>query len=293
MIHGNVCGRKTSCLLVIAMQLNVNIRSPISRQSEVDFIVQVLVDVVVPSAFADEVDFDGLDGLDLVTDFESASSLPSHDSVSDSPEISGSSDALDDDGLGYDSQGLGSEDERELGEELDPEFVVGRIWGERLDWSYAEACGYSNLEVCDAASGTWMQVFETLSSSGGDRFRRELNLDGFVSEIVFIHEILLHPEIVDRVAVLDAVFRSISTDNSLLLLYHEQSEPHHLEDWEFRDLGFKKIARSNLLLKDNHFRYPFGDEHPAGKTVEFVATAEHEHWLLENWDQLIADHPAL
>ena len=77
------------------------------------------------------------------------------------------------------------------------------------------------------------------------------------------------------------------------MMHHEQSEPYHLEGWECRDLGFKKIARSNLLIRDNHFRYPFSDEAPTGRDVTYVATAEHEEWLLEQWEKLIIDHPSL
>ena len=137
-----------------------------------------------------------------------------------------------------------------------------------------------------------MEVFDTLTRRGR-RLRRDLNLDNFVFDIVFLHETLLHPEIEDRVAVLDAVINAASNMNSLVLTHYEQSQPHHLEDWEYHSLGFKKIARSNLLLRDNHFRYPFGDAHPGGRKIAFQANSEHESWLTEHWDDLIADHPSL
>ena len=138
-----------------------------------------------------------------------------------------------------------------------------------------------------------MQVLETLTRNGGRNFRKDLNLDNYINDVVFAHEILIHPEVIDRLAIVDAAMRGISGENSLVLTYHDQSEPHHLEDWEYRDLGFKKIARSNLLLKDNHFRYPFGDSYRSGRNANFRATAEHENWILENWESLITDHPSL
>lgn len=222
------------------MHLNINTRVPIARQCESDFVIQMLVDVMVPGEFNE------------VT--------------------------------------LSKDDDHE---ELEPEFVVGRMWAERLDWFAAERCGYSVAAICDQASGTWMQILETLCHRGGESFRKDLGIDSFVSEIVFLHEILLHPEIRDRTSIVDAALRGLSTDNSLLLMYHEQSQAYHLEDWECRDLGFKKIARSNLLLRDNHLRYPFGDHYGAGRRVDFTASAEHEIWLLERWEDLITDHPSL
>ncbi len=217
------------------MHININIRTPVARLSESDFVVPILVDIIAPGKFSTE----------------------------------------------------GAED--------DPlsEYVVGRVWSERLDWALAEAMGISPVQVCDAASATWLQVYETLSTKKGNGFRRDLNLDTFVNELFFIHEFLIHPDISDRVAVLDAVMNGMSGDNSLVLMHYEQGLPHHIDDWEYRDLGFKKIARSSLLIRDNHFRYPFGDLHCGGREVDFSGTAEHEEWLLDHWDNLIADHPSL
>lgn len=223
------------------MYLNINIREPVGRLRESDFIVQALVDVLAPGDFPAEEQAALADGM----------------------------------------------------EPLEEEFVVGRIWAERLDWSYAEQCGYEVSVICDEASGTWNQVLETLSRNGGRSFRPELNIHDVVQDIVFVHETLMHPEVPDRIAIIAAALQGISGDNSLLMMYHEQSESYHLDGWECRDLGFKKIARSNLLIRDNHFRYPFSDATPEGRDVEFAATAEHEAWLLEQWEKLIVDHPSL
>ncbi len=217
------------------MHVNVNCRVPIARESESDFVVPILVDIVAPGKFS------------------------------------------------LDSQH----------EDLDSEYVVGRVWAERLDWFLAETLGYNPVHLCDAASATWLQVYETLMSRRRDSFRKDLELDAFVNEIVFIHELLIHPEITDRLPLLDAAILAISGENSLVLMHYEQALPHNMDDWEYRDLGFKKIARSNLLIRDNHFRYPFGDAHGAGRAVEFSATAEHEEWLLDHWNHLITDHPSL
>ncbi|MEM7478568.1 MAG: hypothetical protein AAF483_26595, partial [Planctomycetota bacterium] len=190
-------------------------------------------------------------------------------------------------------EGLLGEDENGASNLEGEEFLVGRLWAERLDWAYAEECGFSVLSVCDARSGTWMQVLETLTKGQGQKFRKELNLEHFVTDIIFIHEILIHPEVKDRVSLVASAIRGLSSENSLVLMYHDQSEEHHLEDWEDNDLGFKKIARSNLLLRDNHFQFPFAENHAAGRRVAFNATADHEDWVLEKWNNLVADHPSM
>lgn len=174
--------------------------------------------------------------------------------------------------------------------DLESEYVVGRLWSERIDWFRAEVQGYSHVDLCDSTSATWLQVYETLMSRKGNGFRKDLNLDGLIADLVFVHEFLLHPDITDRLTVLDAILKGISSEQGLVLMNHEAIEDGQLEDWELRDLGFKKIARSNLVLRNNQLRYPFGDAHIGGRPYEFSATSEHEEWLMERWDHLIADY---
>ncbi len=214
------------------MHVNVNCRVPIVRESESDFVVPVLVDIVAPGKFQ-------------------------------------------------------ADRQQDL---LSSEFTVGRVWAERLDWFLAESLGYHPAHLCDAASAIWLQVYETLINRQGKGFRKDLNLDSFVNDIVFIHELLIHPEITDRLPLIDAAIQGMSGENSLVMMHYEQALPHNMDDWEYRDLGFKKIARSNLLIRDNHLRYPFGEAHSASRAVEFSATAEHEEWLFEQWNQLISEH---
>ena len=217
------------------MQINVNCRIPVARESESDFVVPILVDIVAPGKFS----------LDSARD------------------------------------------------DLDNEYIVGRVWAERLDWFLAETLGFSPVHLCDAASSTWLQVYETLMSKKRNGFRKDLHLEDMVDDLIFVHEFLIHPEVPDRLPLLDAALRSISSNQSLILMYHEPAEPSPVDNWELRDLGFKKIARSCLLLRDNQYRYPFGDAHPGGRAVEFAANVEQEEWLLDHWNSLIADHPSL
>jgi hypothetical protein len=255
------------------MKISLSSHRPIARTDELDFVVELLVDVLASG------DFGGAD-----------EEAPEPEEINDGEFFLAAEASTD-----FETRESQANALRRLNLEgnMEAEFLVGRIWAERLDWFHAEECGFEVSSVCDARSGTWMQVLETLSRNAGRTLRKDLNLTNFVSDVVFIHEVLLHPEISDRVSVLDAAIRTMSSDNSLVLMYHEQSETRHLEDWECGALGFKKIARSNLLLKDNHFRYPFGDSHTAGREVDLLATVEHEAWILSQWEELITDHPSL
>ncbi len=171
------------------------------------------------------------------------------------------------------------------------DFLIGRVWMEKLLLGDAEDAGFSMVLVCDAAGATWLQVMETLTKRGGQRFRRDLQLDGFVDDILFLHELVLHPDIDDKVPLVDAAIRAASGIGSLVVTHHGR-EDQPLRDREYRELGFRKIASSDLLLRDNRLRYPFGDRHPAGRSIKFTASAEHETWMLNKWESLDIDFPA-
>ena len=172
------------------------------------------------------------------------------------------------------------------------EFLVGRVWMEKLLLGEAEDAGFNMVLVCDAAGATWLNVLETLTKRGGTRFRRDLQLDGFIDDIVFMHELVLHPDIDDHVALVDAAIRAVSGPSSLVVAPYLGPDAQLLRDKDFKDLGFRKIANSDLLLRDNRLRYPFGDRFPAGRAVNFPANAEHEAWMLNKWESLDIDFPA-
>ena len=149
-------------------------------------------------------------------------------------------------------------------EDAEHEWLIGRMWAERWDVGLSLECGFTAEQIGDGVSAVWCQVVETLLRTGG-RFRSELQIDSFVSEILLLHELLLHPAIEPRVAVGDAMLRCLTGTGTLVLMQYEQGEPHHLEDREYCELGFRKIARSNLLIKDCSLRYPFAERFPAAR----------------------------
>ena len=50
------------------------------------------------------------------------------------------------------------------------------------------------------------------------------------------------------------------------------------------DLGFCKIAGSDLIFRHSALRSKFGDDHPTGQdTDDAVAAPECEEWVLREW----------
>ena len=164
-------------------------------------------------------------------------------------------------------------------------YIVGKIEIDKVHWSDAQYNGRSILEVCDADSAGWLEVYEILTESGKDgQLRDDLQFDDFFTHVVYIHHFLLHPDIEDRVAVMDAAIRATTTDNSVVVTRNDAPYNTQFADDEFAELGFKKISRASLIFRDNHYRYRFGDAFPEGRAVEFQGTQQRESWVLSHWD---------
>lgn len=251
------------------MHLNVSTRAPIARDTESDFMIPILVDVLAEAVFEDEAAFENTSHRDSVHEIEEEDSYFSNSENRVSPYE-----------LNTGVYGFSPAD-----------FTVGRVWAERFEVFLADQAGYALPLIADEVSSLWEEIICTLMRGGGFEFKQELGIRDFVTDIVVIHQLLLHPEVPDRLSAIAASIEAISHMNSLVVILHDQSGSHHLQDWELRDLGFKKVARSPLLLRDNHFRYPFSDQFPNGRRVEFHATLEHEQWINEHWNKLLVDNP--
>lgn len=223
--------------------LNVNKRIPLVRETESDFVVPILVDVLA----------------DVNSDHTISSSSGAKDQVEN---------------------------------QEDRPYIVGRLWAECWEFEYSMQCGYSAIRVADSVSATWEDVVGTLMRSG-KRFRSDLDIDDYVTDILFLHKFLFHPDM-DRPAVaLDAILRALTNEASLVLAQYQPGHDKPWQDWEYRELGFKKIAGSSMLLRNCSYRYPLGDTHPAGKSIQIAASSAHESWVLEQWEQLVLDHPEI
>lgn len=172
------------------------------------------------------------------------------------------------------------------------QYVVGRLALDRLNWFDAKMDGRSLAAVCQANSPGWSEVYEILTDGrGGGEFRDDLKLEDFFAELFFIQRLVLHPDVIDRTAVIDAVIRAVTHDNSLVVMAYEPLASTPLTHFELTQLGFKKVCGQPLVLRDNHVRYPFGERHPTGRNVRLAATADQESWVRRQWDRDQKFHP--
>jgi len=57
-----------------------------------------------------------------------------------------------------------------------------------------------------------------------------------------------------------------------------------LSETELADLGFCKIAGSELIFRHSSLLTPFRHAHPTGQNSDdAVAEPEHEEWVMEEW----------
>jgi hypothetical protein len=168
----------------------------------------------------------------------------------------------------------------------DDQYIVGKLSIDRCLWADAENEGFSLLEVCDCDSEGWLQVHQILTERGTDsELRSDLELTAYYTDVFFVYQILFHPDIKDRIAIMDAAIRAVTTMDSVVVMWRDAPQNTPLSDKEFAELGFRKVAGEHLVFRDNHLRNPFDDDYPRGREVEFEGTTEHEDWVTSKWDR--------
>ena len=84
----------------------------------------------------------------------------------------------------------------------------------------------------------------------------------------------------DRQGILDAVL-NLFGEESVGVMWKDTSG---LSETELADLGFCKIAGSELIYRHSALRTPFYDAHPTGQnTDDAVAEPEDEEWVMQEW----------
>jgi serine/threonine protein kinase len=59
-----------------------------------------------------------------------------------------------------------------------------------------------------------------------------------------------------------------------------------LPEAELADLGFRKVAGSDLIFRHSALRTPFGDRFPKGRDADAVAQPEYEAWVEREWNRI-------
>lgn len=159
------------------------------------------------------------------------------------------------------------------------EYVVGKLAMDQIHWANALVDGVSLFEICDNDSQGLHEV-HTILTKGKQEFRLDLKINEPVDHVMFLYGAVFHPSIhAYRQGILAATFRLFG-EMSLAVMWKDTSS---LSESELADLGFCKIAGSDLIFRHSAVRTKFGDEHPTGQDADVVALPEYEEWVEEQW----------
>ena len=161
------------------------------------------------------------------------------------------------------------------------EVLVGRIAATQVLWADAENDRESLFDICDSDSQGLYEVYRILTDKQG-KIRTDLNADEVVDHIIFVHRIVLHPDLAFcRRAILDSVVTLFGCE-SLAVMWKETGS---FTESELAELGFCKIAGEELIFRHSGFKTPFSKAHPRGLEVDFAARREHAAWVAEHWPE--------
>jgi hypothetical protein len=144
--------------------------------------------------------------------------------------------------------------------EVGDEQVAARLAFDHLDISRIIDSGESLMDVCDADSQGWLNVYEALFEPHGNNgeLRREFEFDELVFDVLFIHRAVFHPSIENWVGyILDHVSKLIDT-NSATVMWQKIVG---LSDRVLADIGFRRIAGEQLLFRPNMLQHACDKEH--------------------------------
>lgn len=164
------------------------------------------------------------------------------------------------------------------------EYLIGRVFLDQVLWNAAEVDRVSLFDVCDNDSQGLHHVHSILTEADGG-LRMDLDIDGPVKHLLFLHRFLLHPDF--------ARFKRAFLESTVTLFGWESLAVMWLNDGniteaELGQLGFRKIAGEQLVFRDLTLRTAYSSEHPRGETIENVATAEHHAWVFAQTESLAA-----
>src|SRR5205807_4035470 len=133
--------------------------------------------------------------------------------------------------------------------------------------------------ICDNDSQGLHEV-HTILTKGKQDFRSDLRINEITHHGLFLYGAVFHPSVHRyRQGILQAAF-SLFAEESLAVMWKDTSG---LSEVELADLGFHKIAGSDLIFRHSALRTPFGDRFPRGQDSNVAASAEFEDWAEQEW----------
>jgi hypothetical protein len=175
-------------------------------------------------------------------------------------------------------------DHTESGERI----ILGKIVADLLPIADVVNAGERLYDVCDADSAGWEQVYTILFEKGSE-FRPELEIEAGVENVLFVWKSLLHPKLDPyRQGIFDTVGGLFTYATVFAMWNHAM----HLTDKELAELGFRKIARSELIYRDMTLITAYSKKNPSGTEVrlDFEPTKEDEEWVAQRWNEEERNH---
>jgi hypothetical protein len=159
------------------------------------------------------------------------------------------------------------------------EYIVGKLAMDQILWADALVDGVSLFEICDNDSQGLHEV-HTILTKGKQEFRPDLRIHDVTDHVMFLYGAVFHPSIHPyRQGILEAAF-TLFGEESLAVMWQDTSG---LSGAELADMGFCKIAGSDLIFRHSALRTPFGDRFPRGQDVDVNAQPEFEEWVEQEW----------
>jgi hypothetical protein len=126
------------------------------------------------------------------------------------------------------------------------------------------------------------EVHVTLTG-GGQEFRSDLRIEEVTDHVLFLYRAVFHPAVhPHRPGILHAAF-TLFGEQSLAVTWRDTSG---LPEADLADLGFRKVAGSDLIFRHSARRSPFGDRFPQGQDVDVVAEPGYEAWVETEWNRV-------
>jgi hypothetical protein len=149
-------------------------------------------------------------------------------------------------------------------------------------WTNALVDGVSLFEICDNDS-QGLHELHTILTKGKEDIRPDLKIKEVTSHVMFLYSAVFHPSIHPyRQGILDAALKLFG-EESVAVMWKDTSG---LSGAELADLGFCKIAGSELIYRHSALGTPFHDANPTGQnTDDAVAEPKYEEWVKQEWER--------
>src|SRR6476646_321780 len=140
-------------------------------------------------------------------------------------------------------------------------YVVGKLAMDQILWNEALVDGVPLLDICDNDS-QGLHEAHVILTNGHDTFRPDLKIKEATSHVMFLYGAVFHPSIhAYRQGILDTAF-NLFGEESVAVMWKDTSG---LSETELADLGFGKIAGSELIFRHSALMTPFRHAHPTGQ----------------------------